>query len=316
MIYVFGHCFPFTDLDSLAGSAGLAQLLKKEGREAKAVLLEGAGIKSTSTALMEKCGLRMPVNVSIDEIADEKNEVALVDHNNPYESFARYGLEKKIFLCVDHHYIEDNFRFETLIYKKTGAACTIVAEMYRLHHVKMEDWVAKALFYGIISDTMGLKSIKTSELDRKTVRWLHEEHNIDVSVETVAAEVIDAVDILNMDIDRLLVNSLKEYFEGEIGISRVVVLSDDYLSRMDEILREAGKMEYRLFAYVIYRQHEEKTEVFFFDRHYGVFPEKAVYDGFISRSQELLPMIMEKTGKTRSRGNAVGGGSFSRKDVS
>ena len=126
MIYCFGHCFPYTDIDSLIGSLLLEQYFRNQGKEAEAVYFNENCLRQSTIEIFELSGLQMPRYVTKDELANDNIKFALVDHNDVMESFGQYGIDKEIEICIDHHTIQSNLKAREVRFKKIGAACSMI----------------------------------------------------------------------------------------------------------------------------------------------------------------------------------------------
>jgi manganese-dependent inorganic pyrophosphatase len=208
------------------------------------------------------------------------------------ESFGFFDIEKEVLLCIDHHTIQSNLKAKEIRFKKIGAACSMVAEMFIEKNLEFTNDLAKVCVIGIISDTMGLRNAKTSERDREIVKYLYKNYNIDISFRELVEKTVKQVMFRNMTIERILTNSLREYNNGRVGISQIFVLNEDYKKRISDILEEGKKMKYDLYIFALHIQKENRSVVYYFDRKYNIFPVYEEYDRVISRSRDLLPHVL------------------------
>lgn len=292
MIYCFGHCFPYTDIDSLVGSVLLEKYFKFQNKEAEAVYFNEDALRESTLDIFKLTGLKMPRLIDKEELSRENVEFALVDHNDIMESFGFFDIEKEVLLCIDHHTIQSNLKAKEIRFKKIGAACSMVAEMFIEKNLEFTNDLAKGCVIGIISDTMGLRNAKTSERDREIVKYLYKNYNIDISFRELVEKTVKQVMFRNMTIERILTNSLREYNNGRVGISQIFVLNEDYKKRISDILEEGKKMEYDLYIFALHIQKENRSVVYYFDRKYNIFPVYEEYDRVISRSRDLLPHVL------------------------
>lgn len=292
MIYCFGHCFPYTDIDSLIGSVLLKEYYLLQGKEAKAVYFNKDAMRESTIEIFKLSGLEMPEYVTKEELENENIDFAMVDHNDIMESFGYLDIEKEVLLCVDHHTIQPDLRAREIRFKKIGATCSMIAEMFFERDLEFTDELAKGCVLGIISDTMGLRNAKTSARDIEIVDYLYESYNIDVSFDDLVYKSVNQVEFKNMTIDRIITNSLREYNDGKVGISQIFVLSDDYKERISEILEAGKKTKYKLYIFALHIQKENKSIIYYFDKKYNIFPTFEEYDRVISRSRDLLPRVL------------------------
>lgn len=104
-----------------------------------------------------------------------RTKVILVDHNEIQQSIS--GLESaEILEIIDHHRV-DGIHTDQPIYilcNPLGSTCTIIWTLFRRQWVPLTKKVAQVLLAGITSDTVGLKSPTTTEVDRQAVKDLTE----------------------------------------------------------------------------------------------------------------------------------------------
>ncbi|NMC56942.1 MAG: hypothetical protein GYA50_06965 [Eubacteriaceae bacterium] len=295
MILVFGHNFSYTDIDSIVSSIALAYILKAEGKDAKPVIINKNAVQDSEKNIISKIGgLEIPEFVSKDMVSD--NEIAIVDHNDPDESYGAIGINKTPVFCIDHH-SDTGIKADVKIIKKVGAAATLVAKLAKDKSIKLTDSVAEALVFGILSDTKGFRSKKTTQDDKDMVEYLYSAYHILKSVEEIVAIVIVDTDINNMTIGEILNNDLKEYNNDLIGIASMEVTDDDYLARIDEIKKEGWNTKYELYIFMLFKFHKNETSVYYFDKKYKCFPDIKNYKSIISRGQDIVPEIFEKISK-------------------
>ncbi len=292
MIYCFGHCFPYTDIDSLVGSVLLERYYQLQNKEAEAVYFNEEALRESTLDIFKLTGLKMPRLIDKAELSKENVEFAIVDHNDVMESFGYLDIEKEVLLCVDHHTIQSNLKVKEIRFKKIGATCSIIAEMFIEKNIELSNELAKGCIIGIISDTMGLRNAKTSERDREIVKYLYKNYNIDISFRELVDKTVKQVMFRNMTIDRILTNSLREYNNGKVGIAQIFALNEDYKNRIPDILEEGKKTKYDLYIFALHIQKENKSVVYYFDKKYNIFPVYEEYNRVISRSKDLLPYVL------------------------
>lgn len=294
MIYCFGHCFPYTDIDSLMGSILLEKYFKKQGRDSEAVYFNESCLRESTIEIFKLSGLRMPRLVTKEELLDSEVEFAIVDHNDIMESFGQFDIDKEVELCVDHHTIQSNLKAREIRFKKIGSACSIVVEMYLDKKFELSDDLARAAVLGIISDTMGLKNAKTSPRDKEIIKYLYRNYNIGIGFRELVQKTVTQVMFKNMNIERILSNSLREYYGGKVGIAQIFVLNDDYKKKIEMIKKQAWETNYDLYIFALHMQKENRSVVYYFDKKYNIFPIFEEYDRVISRSKDLLPHVLNQ----------------------
>lgn len=291
MIYVFGHNFPYTDVDSIVSSVAFAHLLVAAGQPAQAVLLNPEGLKQDTVEVLGKLGdFSWPSFVTKDKLLI--GDLALVDHNDPMQSYGFLRISKIPLYCIDHR-PDAGFAVGEKQIEMVGAASTLIAERLIKEGVDFTSLLAKALVYAISTDTRGLK-IKVNQRDHAVIDYLYKAYSIDVPLDTVKKDTVMAQDVSEMSADEILNSALKEYLDRRIGVSMLDIDNDEYLMRLDEVLTSAEKnTQYDLYVLMVNQLHKDNTIVYYVDRYFGCFPSQETYGQLISRSQVLIPYIME-----------------------
>jgi inorganic pyrophosphatase/exopolyphosphatase len=290
LIYVFGHNFPYTDVDSIVSSVAFAQLLVAAGQPAQAVLLNPEGLKQDTLEVLGKLeGFSWPCLVTKDKLLI--GEFALVDHNDPMQSYGFLGIDKIPLYCIDHR-PDAGFALGEKQIDMVGATSTLIAERFISEGVKFTPLLAKALIYAISTDTRGLK-IKVDQRDHAVIDYLYSTYSVDVPLDIVKRDTVIAQDVSKMSIEEILNSSLKEYMDGRIGVAMLDIDKDEYVMRLNKVLAMAGEgTRYNLFVLMVNQLHKDNTIVYYVDRSFGCFPLQENFGQLISRSQDLIPSII------------------------
>jgi inorganic pyrophosphatase/exopolyphosphatase len=292
MFLVMGHGYSYTDLDSIISSVIFAELWTAGGHPAKAVLINPKGIKETTVKILEKIGnIDLPEIVTKTEL--ENSNLILVDHNNPEESYGKLGINKTPYIIIDHHQ-DIGLSAVHKIIERVGSTCTLITEFGKAEGLRLTERQARALAFGILSDTRGLKGRKTSERDIKAIQFLYNEYDIPESVDTISEMVLKTTNIQSMSVRNILRNSLKEYQNGSIGIAAIEVADNGYQERMGEILSYGDQMGYGLYILMIIKYHAQETEILYFDSDFLIFPKRECRTGLVSRALDLAPEILNR----------------------
>jgi inorganic pyrophosphatase/exopolyphosphatase len=292
LIYVFGHNFPYTDIDSIVSSVAFAHLLSVTGQPAQAVLLNPVGLKRDTLEVLRKlAGFPRPYSVTKNELLI--GEFALVDHNDPIQSYGFLGINKTPLYCIDHR-PDAGFALGEKQIDFVGATSTLIAERLITEGVKLTPILAKALVYAISTDTRGLR-IKVSQRDHAVIDYLYSAYSIDAPLDVVKKHTEMAQDVSKMSIEEILNSSLKEYLDRRLGVSMLDIDNDEYLMRLDEVLKKAREdTRYDLYVLMVNQLHRDNTIVYYVDRSFGCFPLQETFGELISRSQDLIPSIMKQ----------------------
>lgn len=302
MFLVMGHSYSYTDLDSIISSVVFAELWSAGGHPSKAVLINPNGMKETTSKILEKIGnIDLPEIVSMTEL--ENSKLILVDHNNPLESYGKLGINKTPYMIIDHHQ-DIGLRSKHKMIERVGSTCTLITEFSRAEGVRLTKRQARALAFGILSDTRGLKGRKTSERDIKAIQYLYKEYQIPESVDNISKMILEITNIQTMSINDILRSSLKEYRNGSVGIAAIEVSDNSYQERIEEILSCGYQIGYGLYILMIIKYHVKETEIFYLDRDFLIFPKRERRNGLVSRGLDFAPEILDRI-KNRHIWNGV-----------
>ncbi|SJZ34749.1 putative manganese-dependent inorganic diphosphatase [Anaerorhabdus furcosa] len=151
-----------------------------------------------------------------------RKKFILVDHSAKNQAINNIE-EADIQEIIDHHHI-GNIETDHPIYyrnQRCGCTATIISQLYQENHVTPNEQMAGILLSAIISDTLHFKSATTTELDKKTAKWLAELANI--NIETYAIEMLSAsVALKDATPSQILNRDLKSYDIGKyhLGIGQ------------------------------------------------------------------------------------------------
>ena len=240
---------------SIAGTPTIGELLREGGEALKTTdLFEDAkaslsGSKKRGLAVFDndgfagyvtrRCFLRSP-----------SYKVILVDHNEAGQSIA--GIESaEVIEIVDHHRL-DASKTSLPIFIDTeplGSTCTIVYQLYLRHGMMPDEYTARVLLAGLISDTLILKSPTTTHVDRETAHALA--RICKVTTEDFGREMFSHVESLaNRDPEKAILSDFKKYNENgvKVGIGQCEVTTlkdmddyrDDYLASLETVREQNG----------------------------------------------------------------------------
>lgn len=238
----------------------------------------------------------------------EKLHVILVDHNGFNQSVD--GIEEAIVdEIIDHHNLVNvgtsipiNFRSMPV-----GATCTIIYHMYLEHGVKIPKEMAGLMLSAILSDTLLLKSVTTTDTDRKVVEELAKIAKVDVSA--YGHEMVKAgFSIKGKNAEDLLEEDVKTFRVDDkvVGISQIFTMDyEDIASDMENFVDKIDILASGKFDIVItlITDIEKNGSYVFYDRKSenlvkDVFDNEEFYQGYfvqdlLSRKKQLVPNVME-----------------------
>ncbi len=238
----------------------------------------------------------------------EKLHVILVDHNGFSQSVL--GIEEAIVdEIIDHHNLLNvgtnrpiNFRSMPV-----GSTCTIIYHMYIENDIEIPKEMAGVMLSAILSDTLLLKSVTTTEEDRKIVDILAK--IAEVNIEKYGHDMIKAgFSIKGKNLADLLEEDIKTFRVKDkfVGISQIFTMDyddikeniDHFLTDIDDLASSKFDMVISLItdiekngSYVFYDQKSEKLVKDIFDDE-NFFEGKYIQD-LLSRKKQLVPNVME-----------------------
>lgn len=230
---IFGHKNP--DTDSICSALVYANLKTKLGMNVEAVRL-GSLNKETEYVLnfAEVEAPRL-----IEKVAEDVEEVILVDHNEFQQSVDNIR-DVKIAEVIDHHRIS-NFETNDPLYfraEPVGCTATILNKMFKENGVAVSEKDAILLLSAIISDTLLFKSPTCTQED---VQAAEELANIaKVNIEEYGLNMLKAgTDLSDKSIAELLAMDSKEFMMGPSKVEIAQVNAVD----LEEIYEKQGEIE-------------------------------------------------------------------------
>ncbi len=157
------------DLDGVACSVGMAELLRARGEDAEAVVV---GTPSQEAAwVCGRFGIPVPPE-GRDRLAGA--DVILVDASDPGDLDASFPIASVVEI-IDHrsvHRAADFPNVSRVQIELVGSCATLVAERMRQGGAVPSADAARLLTGAIVSNTVNFKSPGTTDRDRETFAWL------------------------------------------------------------------------------------------------------------------------------------------------
>lgn len=229
---IFGHKNP--DTDTITSAIVYADLKSKLGADVEAVRL-GEMNGETKYAL-EYFGAAAPRLVTT--VANETNEVILVDHNERQQSADDID-QVRVVEVIDHHRIA-NFETSGPLYfraEPVGCTATILNKLYKENGVEVSKQMAGLMLSAIISDSLLFKSPTCTEQDIAAAKELAAIAGVDPQV--YGLEMLKAgADLSDKTVEQLISIDSKEFTMGsyKVEIAQVnAVDTNDVLSRQAEL---------------------------------------------------------------------------------
>ena len=298
-ILVFGHKNP--DTDSVCSSIVMANMLKKMGKNAKAVKM---GINKETKYALNYFKVDEP---ETKEILEDKQRVILVDHNEFSQSMENIE-NAKILMVVDHHRISNIETSEPLYYfaKPVGCTATVLYGIYKNNNVEIDKEIAGLMLSSIISDTLLFKSPTCTEEDIQVAKRLEKIAQVDIN--EYGLEMLKAGTDLNDFSEKELIDldAKKSEKNGtKIVIAQVNTVSIEDVLERKEKLEDVIKNEIEtngldLFVFVITDILNSNSEILVLGPKSDIV-EKAFgcklkdntmfLEGVVSRKKQILPPI-------------------------
>lgn len=239
-------------------------------------------------------------------------DIIMVDHNEL--SLGADGIDQfRIIEIIDHHKL-GNFPTRepiTFINRVVGSTATVVACLYQEQKAVLTPAIAGLLLSAIITDTLGLQSPTTTEVDRTMAEYLSGLLNLEVA--DLAHDIFANVACLtDYSAEKLINLDAKLYTEGNLTFSVAQVESGSFAElearapELYEALEEKCKHEKLFFAALMVTDITALNSVLLvagdkrflekipFPRrdHHNLFLCK----GIMSRKKQLLPLLIEQLG--------------------
>ncbi len=224
------------DIDCVASSYAYAEYLNKTGLKSSYYV---SGIVQNEVNIV--CNIfNIILSNKVKKIGDEKiivvdtNTLSSIDFVNP----------KNIVEFLDHHPDSGDIKYcenANLRLYEVGAICTIIAEMFKKDHIDISRNSAILLYYGIISNTVNLKSKVTTERDINISEWLKQQCNeIDDALVAQIFEEKSKFDIKSlrrlMEVEEKFILNNDEMIIGQIEIANALEFLNKYKSNINKII--------------------------------------------------------------------------------
>ncbi|ELK42739.1 putative manganese-dependent inorganic pyrophosphatase [Brevibacillus agri] len=300
---IFGHKNP--DTDSICSALVYADLKTKLGANVEPVRL---GVISSETAFVLNY-FQVKEPRLVETVANEVNEVILVDHNERQQS-ANDIEQVQVVEVIDHHRIA-NFETSNPLYfraEPVGCTTTILKKMYKENGVEIPKDIAGLMLSAIISDTLLLKSPTCTEQDVAAAHELAEIAGVDL--QAYGLEMLKAgADLSDKTIAQLLSLDAKEFQMGNAKVEIAQVNAVD----VNDVLARQGELEAAISAIIA----DKGLDLFVFvvtdilnndsvalalgtatqavEKAYNVtlVDNKAVLKGVVSRKKQIVPVLTD-----------------------
>ncbi len=238
-------------------------------------------------------------------------DIIMVDHNEL--SLAVEALDQfRIIEIIDHHKL-GNFPTKTpitFINRVVGSTATIVACLYQEQKAILTQPIAGLLLSAIITDTLGLQSPTTTDVDRTMADYLAGLLNLDI-VDLAHDIFSNAARLTDLTTEKILSIDSKAY--NEAGVSFTVAqietgTSDEIEGRIPELLQALSdkcRHEKLFFSALMVTDITALNSILLvagdsrfickipFPK-FGQSPNAFLCRGIMSRKKQLLPLLLEQ----------------------
>ncbi len=247
--------------------------------------------------------------ISINDVNNyEKLRVMLVDHNGFNQSVE--GIEEAIIEeVVDHHNLLNIGTPQPINFRSmpVGCTCTIIYHLFLENNVKIPKHIAGLMVSAILSDTLLLKSVTTTDLDREVVKKLAKIADIDIN--KYGHDMIKAgCSIKGKNIKELLESDIKTFRVGDkmVGINQIFTMDfEDIAKDLDSFIDEIDDLASAKFDMVVtlITDVEKNGSYVLFDRKSidlvkDIFNDEEFTEGtyiqdLLSRKKQVVPFVIE-----------------------
>ncbi|AJS61627.1 manganese-dependent inorganic pyrophosphatase [Paenibacillus sp. IHBB 10380] len=306
-VLIFGHKNP--DSDTICSAIAYAELKKAMGVDAEPVRL-GSVNGETQYALDH---FKVSAPRQVETVANEVQEVILVDHNERQQSVSDLD-QVRVIEVIDHHRIANFETSHPLYYRAEPVGCTatILNKIYKEKGVAIRKEIAGLMLSAIISDSLLLKSPTCTDEDVAAAKELAEIAG--VNLESYGLEMLKAgADLSDKSISELISLDAKEFQMGnfKVEIAQVnAVDTNDVLARQAELEKAltdviaAKSLDLFVFVVTDILNNDSVALALGASAHaveqaYNVKLDdnKAILKGVVSRKSQIVPVLTETLNK-------------------
>jgi len=304
MIKVFGHKSPDTDT---TGSAILwSWYLNTHTSHSSTPYVLGALNKET-VFVLDRWKVPEP---ELLEAVEEKDEVVIVDTNNPQELFNNIS-DTQIIKIIDHHRLAGGLSTKgpvDITLKPLASTATVIHDLIEEYIDTMPENMLGLMFSCILSDTLAFRSPTTTPHDKDVVEKLGKKLSLDV--QKYADEMFAAKsDLSDFSDSHIVLLDSKQVDLGDKSIrvsvvetttpEAILARKEGIVEAIGEILKEEKEINDILF-FVIDIFKEEAT-VFTYNQftkdivassfNVSVDTDTEVLPGILSRKKQIIPAL-------------------------
>ncbi|PQD97133.1 manganese-dependent inorganic pyrophosphatase [Pradoshia eiseniae] len=302
-VLIFGHKNP--DTDTICSAIAYAELKKALGMNAEPVRL--GSVNGETQFALDTFKIEAPRLV--EKVAEEVNEVILVDHNERQQS-ADDIEQVRVLEVIDHHRIANFETADPLYYRAEPVGCTatILNKLYKENGVEIKKEIAGLMLSAIISDSLLFKSPTCTEQDVQAAKELAAIAGVDAEV--YGLDMLKAgADLSKKTIEELISLDAKEF---SMGTSKVEIAQVNAVDT-NEVMAKQAELEAAMQASI----DEKGLDLFLLvvtdiltndsvalavgeksaavEQAFGVtlVNKTAVLKGVVSRKKQVVPALTE-----------------------
>lgn len=252
-------------------------------------------------------GTLQGVLTKTDLLKPVPTHLVLVDHNELTQAVPGAD-EVTITEIIDHHRLGPMATPQPILFinEPVGSTCTIVADLFRRHHLKPGADLAGLMMAGLISDTLLLKSPTSTAKDADVLAWL--ETHADIKAKALAKLIFSSGSvIITTSPDKVVRSDFKIYDEEEVrfSVSQVEELGFDnfwqHAKALTKALADLRHDERLAFACLLVTDINTQNSLMLVKADaelirrisYAHIEQDEIFDlpGVVSRKKQLVPYL-------------------------
>jgi len=240
--YLIGHIKP--DLDSVVAALVFAKYCQTFGHpNLTPAMIDDPNPETTF--IFSKFNLNLPTKITLADITPE-DKVILVDHNEADQRLPGLNPDQ-IVAIFDHHKANLNLTNPIEIsILPFGSSCTVAFQLMSEIKLDIDQDTARLMLCAILSDTVGLKSATTTDVDRGAVTALSQIAGI-TDIAALTLEIFKAKsNISSLTPEQIVTNDYKVFdFKEKVLIAQIETVDQETLlsTRKVELLQALSQVK-------------------------------------------------------------------------
>lgn len=239
-IIVTGYSNP--DLDGVASAIAYAELLKKQGKNAKAALF---GTPHREAQFVFKT-FNIDKPAQAENILNQEDKLILVDASD-LRGISNLINPKQVIGLIDHREVNqaDKFPNAKIQIELVGSCATLIAEKFFKKKVIITSPSAALLYSAIISNTVNFQTNVTTDRDKKMCNWLIRQFDLP---ESYVHKMFVAKSVFEKPLKKVFCDDFAtfEFHSKQLGVAQLeIVNTDDFVNEnkneIQKVLTEIKK---------------------------------------------------------------------------